>query len=516
MRNKKLKRGYSALDSINDSEHNKGIVFSKEKLDKLLVNDLSDTQGGRQLLESYSQSEVRDMVENFKTANSQEKLVEISETLYAKSPQYRRLISYYSYMSLFAYVLTPRKYINLLNNEEIEKDYYQVAEFLGNMDIKATFPKILEDAMIRDVFFGYVHVTDNDFHIQKFDNKLCKISSIEKGVFNFSINMSAFSMDEDKLIFYPKEVSDKYNAWKRAKNSKSKNKKVVSDWVELDAENTICIKVNENSIETFPPFAGSFDSIFDIEAFKSLRKNKEELNNYQMVHQKLPMNQSSNEINDFSIDMDFMSYFHNMIVEMSPENVGVVTSPMEIGTIKFERDRVDSDGVARAERDFWSASGTSQALFSTERNTSQGLNLSVKNDEQQVFKMMNQIERWINRLIFFKFKKSNFKINILPVTHFSKKESYDLYLNASTYGKPVKFHLGAVLGVEPIEYSGLVHLENTVFKLHEKLIPLASSHTMSTSDVISGGGDEGGRPESESDEISDEGLRGRDKPDSTL
>lgn len=515
MRSKKLQKGYSALDTISEPINDKGIVFSKAELDKLLVNDLSSTVGGRQLLESYSQSEVREIVENHKSPENQRKLIEISEKLYAKSPQYRRLISYYSYMSLFAYVLTPRKHISNLSDEEVESDYYKVAEFLGNMDIKTTFPKVIEDAMIRDVFFGYVHVTDDDFYIQKFDNSLCKISSVEKGVFNFSINMSMFSMDEDRLIFYPKEVNVKYNAWKRAKNSKSKNKKALSDWVELDAENTICIKINENSIESFPPFSGSFDSIFDIEAFKSLRKNKEELNNYQMVHQKLPMNENSSEINDFSIDMDFMSYFHNMIVEMSPENVGVVTSPMDIGTIKFERDRVDSDGVAKAERDFWSASGTSQSLFSTERDTSQGLNLSVKNDEQQVFKIMNQIEKWINRFIYFKIKKSNFKINILPITHFSKKESYDLYLNASTYGKPVKFHLGAVLGVEPIEYSGLVHLENTVFKLHEKLIPLASSHTMSTSDVIGGSTDEGGRPKSESDEISDEGLRARDKPSET-
>lgn len=510
-----VKREYSALDSIDEGSNRGRIVFSKAQLDKLVINDLSSTVGGRQMLKTYSQSDVREIVENYKTPSNQEKLIEISETLYAKSPQYRKLISYYSYMSLFAYVLTPKKRIGMLSNEEIESDYYQIAEFLGNMDIKTTFPKIIEDAMVRDVFFGYVHMSDDDFYIQKFDNSICKISSVEKGVFNFSINMAKFSQDENKLIFYPKEVNTKYNSWKRAKNSKGKNKKTVSDWVELDAENTICIKINENSIESFPPFAGSFDSIFDIEAFKALRKNKEELNNYQMIHQRLPMNDNSSEINDFSIDMDFMSYFHNMIVDMSPENVGVVTSPMDVSTIKFEKDRVDSDGVSRAERDFWSASGTSQALFSTDKNTSQGLNLSVKNDEQQVFKIMNQIEKWINRLIFFKFKKTNFKINILPVTHFSKKETYDLYLNASTYGKPVKFHLGAVLGVEPIEYSGLVHLENTVFELHTKLVPLASSHTMSTVDVLSSGSSEGGRPEAEADEISDEGLRDRDKPDST-
>ena len=508
------------LQNFNDSnseyfskfEKGAKVRFSKENFAKLVINDIGNSS--RQVIRSYTQSDVRTMVESFKTPANQANLVSISEMLYAKSPHYRRLIQYYAYMALFSYVLVPKKRLTIDNPEQIQDDYFEVAEFLGLMDIKHTFTKVLEEAFKTDVFYGYIHKTKDDFHIQKFDHSMCKISSIEYGVYNFSINMTVFERDETKLVFYPREVQTKYNAWKSQKTNRGSGQK-IGDWVELDGKNTICIKINEGFIETFPPFAGSFDSIFDIEAFKDLRKNKEEINNYMLLSQKVPIRENTNNDNDFAIDLDMMTYFHNMVANNVPDNVGVVTSPMDIDPVRFDKDRVDNDGVAKAERDFWSGNGTSQALFSTDSNTSQGIVMSVKNDEQVIFNVLNQIEKWINRYLYYNFKKSNFNINILHVTYFSKKETYDTLLSASTYGMPLKFHVASVMGLEPIQVIGLTQLENDVFKLHEEFIPLASSHTMSSNEVLKG---ETGRPTAEEsgEELSDEGLRDRDKPDSTV
>ena len=60
---------------------------------------------------------------------------------------------------------------------------------------------------------------------------------------------------------------------------------------------------------------------------------------------------------------------------------------------------------------------------------------------------------------------------------------------------------------------GLVDLENDVFELHNKLIPLASSHTLSSDDIMS----TGGRPTNEEsgNADTDETARARDKKGST-
>ena len=502
-------------ENLNEKEElkrNVAVKFSNEEFSKLVIKDLASTTAGRSVVKNFKQSEVRDFINNYKREESQRKLLSISEALFVKSPHYRRLIQYYSGLATMSYVIVPQRRVDILDNEAILNEYYEIAEIVSKMNIKHEFSKVLEEAFKSDVFYGYIYNTSDDFYIQKISNEICKISSIENGAYNFSIDMSYFESDESRLSYYAKEVELKFREWQKT-NKNLKGKEKLSKWVELNSRNTICIKINEGIMETLPPFAGSFDSIFDIEAFKTLRKDKEELSNYMMLTQKLPIRENSTENNDFAIDLPMMRYFHNTISDVLPENVGLITTPMDVMPIKFDKDKTDADGVAKAERDFWSGSGTSQALFSTENNTSQGITMSIKTDEQVIFLMLNQLERWLNRFLAMNGYSNLFKAEILHVTYFSQESTYKQYLEASTYGLPLKLYVASVLGLEPIAMMGLVDLENDVFELHNKLIPLASSHTLSSDDIMS----TGGRPTNEEsgNADTDETARARDKKGAT-
>jgi hypothetical protein len=486
-----------------DNIRRNSMSFKREDFAKLVINDLSRDLNSKSLLSKYKQSDIQTFLEGFKLEKNQKKLVDVSKLLYAKSPQYQRLVRHFAEMPTFAHVLVPSVSLAGIDKTKILKQYNQVAEFLKVLNIKHEFTKLLNVAFVEDVFFGYVHKTKNDFYIQKIDSSIAKITSVEDGVYSFSINMEHFSGNEDELSSWAEEVQQKYILWKNRKV----NDRRLGSWVELDSQNTICIKINESMLETFPPFAGSFDAIFDMEGFKRLRKNKEEISNYMLITQELPMRKDSEDNNDFMIDMDTMMYFHNLASETVPDNVGVITSPMPIDTVKFDKDRADSDGVAKAERDFWSGNGTSQLLFNADKSTSQGLQMSIKTDENIVFDVLNQIERWLNRYLKFNFKNLMFSVDILDVTRFNEKEKHKMYLESAQYGIPVKSHIGAVLGLSPIELTNLITLENDVFELHHNLIPLASSHTMGSDGIE----ESEGRPESEVEDIGDEGARARDK-----
>lgn len=483
------------------------MVFDSAEFARLVIKDLASNKNGRSLLKKYKQSEVREIIEGYKLPRNQEKLVEISQLLYANSPQYKRLVQYFGGMALFSHVLLPVKDISKYKKDKVVKQYTQIGELIRLMNLRHEMTKIMISAFVEDVFYGYVHRTKQDFYIQKIDPKICKITSVEDGVFNFSIDMSFFQKNEDTLHQWADEIQQKYRQWKVMK---SKNPK-LSEWVELDAENTICIKVNEEILEIFPPFAGSFDAIYDIEGFKRLRKDREEIGNYMILIQELPMRKDSENNNDFMIDRDMMMYFHNMAVDVVPENVGVITSPMKIEPLKFDRDKVDNDGVAKAERDFWSGNGTSQLLFNADKSTSQGLLMSIKTDEEIVFGVLTQIERWVNRFLKFQFNDLMFNIDILDVTHFNQSDKHKMYLESAQFGIPVKSHISATLGLSPIETMNMAYLENDILELHEKFIPLQSSHTMSAENIAGNEGEDG-RPPKESDEISDETARSQDKP----
>lgn len=483
------------------------MVFNKEEFARLVISELSSKKGGKSLLKKYKQSEVREIIEDYKLPRNQEKLIEISQALYAKSPQYKRLVQYFGGMATFAHIIAPIKDISKYSKNTVARQYTLIGELTKLMNLKHEMGKVMNTAFVEDVFYGYVHRSKRDFYIQKIDSSIAKITSVEDGVFNYSIDMSHFQKDEKVLLQFSEEVQIKYRRWK---SMKEKNPK-LSPWVELDAENTICIKVNEEILETFPPFAGSFDAIFDIEGFKQLRKDREEIGNYMVLTQELPMRKDSENNNDFMIDQDMMMYFHNMASDVVPENVGVITSPMKIEPLKFEKDRADNDGVAKAERDFWSGSGTSQLLFNADKSTSQGLLMSIKTDEEIVFSLLTQIERWINRYLKFQFSDLMFNVDILDVTHFNQQEMYKMYLEVAQYGLPTKNHLSATIGLAPIETMNMAYLENDILELHEKFIPLQSSHTMSGDELVNQGKSDG-RPEKDSKDISDETARGKDKP----
>lgn len=485
--------------------------FDKFEFAKLIINDLSQTQSGQAFLKKYTQSEVREIIENYKDKRNQEKLREITRLLWAKSPHYQRLIKHFAYMALFYHVLVPTRDISKVSKNKLMKQYVEIAELLKLMNLKHEMKKVVEVAFCEDIFYGYVHRDKNSFYIQPIDPIICKISSVEDGIFNFSIDMTYFEANEDRLELYADEIKEKYRRWKRLKNELKKNKGKTNlkdfQWVELDPKNTICIKVNEHILDIFPPFAGIFDAIFDIEAFKRLRKDKEELGNYMALVQKLPIREDSEENNDFLIDKDMMMFFHNMIAKTVPENVGVITSPMPIEPIKFDKDKPNNDGVAQAERDFWSGSGTSQLLFNADKSTSEGLKASIKTDEEIVFGVLTQIERWINRYLKLLYKDLYFNVNILHITYFNRQDIYKMYMEAGQYGIPVKSYIAASLGMSPIEVLSMAYFENEILKLHETFIPLQSSHTMSDKNNPL---DKGGAPKKE--DISDETLRHRDKP----
>ncbi|MFQ3543644.1 hypothetical protein Q7A53_06130 [Halobacillus rhizosphaerae] len=483
--------------------------FDRNNFGRLIISDLSKSRRGRGVLKKYKQSEVREIIEGYKLERNQRTLREISNLLYAKSPQYQRLLKHFSDMALFAHVINPIRDIRKSNKSKVEKQYIEIAELIKMMNLPHEMKKLLRIAFKEDVFYGYIHREKRSFYIQNIEADICKITSVEDGVYNFSIDMSFFLGNEKLLSEWATEVQVKFREWKAMKEKNSK----IGQWVELNSRNTIVIKVNEEFTETFPPFAGSFDAIYDIEAFKQLRKDKEELGNYMILSQELPIRQNSDNNNDFMIDKDTMMFFHNLASNTVPENVGVITSPMPISPIKFDKDRVDSDGVAKAERDFWAGSGTSQLLFNADKSTSQGLLMSIRTDEEIVFGVLTQIERWVNRYLKSEYPKDlMFSLSILHVTHFNRDDMYKMYLESAQYGVPVKNELCAVVGKSPIETMNSAYLENDILKLHEKFIPLQSSHTMNGDEIIGKPKAEDGRPAKKAKDASDETNRNKDKP----
>src|SRR5690606_36045950 len=133
-------------------------------------------------------------------------------------------------------------------------------------------------------------------------------------------------------------------------NSKKQRKKGVNlQWQEIDSENTICLKTDETIVYPFPPFAGVFAEVYEIQDYKALKKANSEMQNYALISGKIPMNDKSDTANDVKVTLDTAIEFGNKIVSELPDQVGFMLSVFDdMQLFKLNDDKVGTDKVQEA------------------------------------------------------------------------------------------------------------------------------------------------------------------------
>ncbi|HSH51543.1 MAG TPA: hypothetical protein VK982_07450, partial [Bacteroidales bacterium] len=447
------------------------------QLARAVVQDLDTGNGSNIMFRSFPKDRVVDALQN--PQRNEKTLRDLSNFLYILSPHYRRLCNYHAEMPTLDYYIEPYKLdIQKVNEKQFRKAYNETLFELDNMNIKHEMLKALQITYREGIFYGYEYKTEDSYFIQKLNPDYCRISTIEDGVYNYEFNFQYFEMDEEKLENYAPEFTTKYNLYKNSRKSRKKGEDL--QWQELDSENTICLKTDEAILYPFPPFAGVFGEIYEIEDYKALKKANNEMQNIAILGGAIPINDKSDTANDFKITLDTAIEFGNKINTELPDQVGFILSVFDdMKLFKLSDDKVGTDKVQEAVNNFWNSTGVSKNLFTDGGTTDAAIKASLITDEQSVFVMLRQIERWLNRKLKFNGNKYKFKLNILDVTHQNRDRKIAEELKSAQFGTPNKIKLYTTMGGSQASMSGMAFLENTILELHDEWIPLKSSHTSS-------------------------------------
>ena len=214
------------------------------------------------------------------------------------------------------------------------------------------------------------------------------------------------------------------------------------------------------------------------------------------------------EINDngeWKLDYNKAVKFYHNLDSVLPQEVGSVLSPMPIQKISFEKSNVgDTNSIADAERDLYTAAGVSQLLFNSDKPSANALALSIKIDQSITFGIVKSIQCAVNRFIHRQPYGKNFKVTFLDCSPFNRKELGDEYLKACQYGLPMISYFAATQGMSQEEVDCMNFLESDVLDLTERFKPLRSSATL--------GADTGeaGAPEKEDTELTEQGEQWRE------
>lgn len=457
--------------------------FMIQKMASSIERKLVDLTSNKNSNTVFTSATKEKIVNYLKSPESNAKNIRNSSIyMYHISSHYRRLINHYANLFKWEYILVPYKLdTSNVNEKTFQKQYKKVLEYVENMQIKHEFSKISKTLYREDVFFGICLENKDNFYIQKINPDYCKVSSVVDGVYNFAIDMS--NIKEDDLALYPEVVTKLYNEYGDTGQK----------WQEVPIEDSACFKVNEDFEYPMPIFASVLPSLFDIEDYKSLMKQRTAIGNYKVLSMEIPLAEDGTPLLDWDIAMDYYNHTSSML----PDYVGSVISPMKLDSFNFDTNSgmEDSKKVTSVEEQFWSASGTSYLLFGGgEKNSSSSLLLSTKSDSDIVLSVALQVERWLNRRLKKLSGTYKFKLSFLPITTYNREEMTKIYQTASTYGLPSKSLYCASIGLSPSDVAGLTYLENDYLQLHDKFIPLSSSHTQSGDSTNS----DAGRPTNES------------------
>ncbi len=457
------------------------------------VNDQSTKTNTR-----YTRFSKEDLLNYMQTPSSNEKNIRnASIYMYDASTQYKRLIQYYSFLPEWAYTLSAVSYDPAkVKGDAFRKAYYKAATFMENMNPKHEMQKATNIALRDGILYGAIWQSNSSFYIQRINPDYCVLTSCIDGTWNYSVDMS--QLDEKKLAFYPPEFTTMWNAYRTS----------GVKWQEVPDSISFCLKADEtNATYSLPPWASTLPMLYDIETYKALQETATEIANYKLLAMKIDTDDKGVPL----LDWNLAQKYYTQLCASLPPFVGAAVTPMKIDSFEFDKSKGvnDVDTVSRAEEQFWFNTGTSALLHGSMGSKTAGvLNLSVKSDEEIVFGLMAQVERLVNRLLKNLSGTVKFKVHFLPVTKFNRDEQAKLYKEPATLGIPgTKAAYAATVGVPQTDLLGMNYIEMELLGMGE-LTPLQSGYTQS-GDAVSG--DEGGRPETEDTELTDEGEATREK-----
>ena len=441
---------------------------------------------------TYKADDIHRWLQN--PVQNEERLRTLSNYLYNTNALYKWVINTIALMPKYNWKLTQNSLTNKKSKSQRKNSYYEALEYVDKLNLEHELIKVFLIMLKEDWYYGYEIESEDNYFILQLDAKYCKPSSRNgDGTYNLKFDFNYFKDKEDLLATYPNEFKIKYELSKSNKNN----------WIELDANKTICLKFNDEFEYAMPYYAVLFSSLLNLDYYQEIKKDRAANENFLLIHQYIPIDE--NDYNKFALDLNLANQFHQMAESSVNEGVGIITSPMKIEAVKTEKSKSDTDYVDDAYRDFYTNSGLPQHLSNSSNNTAIGLDKAIVVNEQLVFRFYRQIERIVTRKLRHKFPTIKFKFKLLDTTSFNHSKVTDMLLKLAQNGMPQKLDAASSFGKSPYEFFNDLELEEGVFNLTELMKPLQTSHTQS------GDESDGGAPTKDDGELTESGQKSRER-----
>lgn len=450
----------------------------------------------------FNKDSLRGYLQNPYTSSAQESLRNLSKFLYTLSFPLRRIVHYFASLPDFsAYKINLDFSLIEENDEEsLLQDYENAARFLRKMNLVSNMFKLLTIAWREGVvYFQPYQDEDGSLLMQPLDSRYCRISSVGyNNLYHVAFDFTFFTGSNSFFLdIWDPEYKKKYNAY--LKDAKLR-------WQELDTARVFKIDVSDPDL-LISPFASLFEPIIDLIDLQSLMAIKDSLEIYKLLVMRIPLLNSQSP-DDMALSLELAKKFYNKAAADLPPEIGLILSPMEVDPISFDKHATsDTNAIADSYENLMEETGVAQVFSSSRLTGSSSVRMSMLTDALFATKgIMQQVEAFVNERIQMEYPNSAAYIKFIDVVTYTRDERISQVEKAANAGMPVKLEYMALLGYDPLESIANDWLETKLGLATTKFIhPLVSSHTQSANST------DGGAPEKDDGELSDEGEKTKDQ-----
>ena len=501
-------KGYKTVNELKD--------FYNSNIDRILNFDKANNEPFKKMVDitkkstrtigTFDKSVLNNYLKNI--GSSEKQLRNLSWYLYYRSQMYRKLINYNGTMfELDARQIIPHYEASetAQDDAKILKDFAETAKFIDSLKLQSEFLKVFLICFIQDVYYGCAYYDDTGFYLITLDPDYCKIAGIyPTGDFAFAFDLSYFNGNNSYLLEY---WGEPFQSMYEQYLKDSQNYR----WQVFPEEYTACFKQNIEDWKICIPFyVGLFNELINLEDVKDVQAIADEQDIYKLIWLELETITGSKNIDDWKVDPELViKYFNRMCEEALPPYASAAIVPGKLNTIGFNDNDTTANvnKVSNATKNVLNSGMGGQVLNSISITGTTGLRLAMKVDtELAISSLLGQVEGWVNR--FSTYHVSNpCETIFFPVSAYTKEDFRKELLENATYGLPTKLILNTLSGISEYQTLAQNYFEEKILKLSDRFnSPLVSSHTSS-------GNSEGGRPESDDSDLTDDGESSRDKKD---
>lgn len=422
---------------------------------------------------------------------------------------YKLMLQYYASMYEYRYNLTPLSDLTKGMSGKQLKDYNTVASLMHNFNVAGEMNDIIFQMLRDGMFVGFMYNSEeNGLFLMPLDVKYCRIyGKTPEGQWIVYFDATYFDQGNNKDFVVDGDDQgtglwdpcfiDGYNNYKSGGRD--------YQWFQLTTELTACFiaTTSDEFYMPLPYFLPLFKSLLQLLDTETLIANKNELQNYKLILNKIPFLKNTEDVDDFAVSLDMLNYFQELEEASVPDNVGVGTTPCDVEVVSFDKSTstADTDELSKAMNNLFANAGINRLIIASgDSSNANGIKFSIANDLGKISIWIRRIESWINFFI-----KKNISENVhfefLDLTRYNHDDFVAEKKEAATLGGAKTDYLIA-LGTDPYILKNKLMFEKDVLQIQDYMDPLQTSYTQSDN--------EGGAPTKDEGDLSPEGASTRD------